>query len=101
MRKSSLRTAGVAAGAAVCLTLALSGCGSQVDRAEIARAAGDVVANTGTDGTAAGTGVVLGTTGAASTGGVTLPASTPAPGAATAPGEPPPLAGATTAPTPT
>lgn len=80
---------------AVCLTLALSGCGSQVDRAEIARAAGDV----GTVDTGTNTGVATQpdpVTGAPAVGVLPTPGgtgSTPA-----APGATTPVPGATNAP---
>jgi branched-chain amino acid transport system substrate-binding protein len=84
-------------GLSLTLALSLAGCGTQVERAEIARAAGDVAAvDAGTD---VGTGVpqtdpavpVVG--GAPAPGAVAVPGSRPVPGATTAPG-----ASATTAP---
>ncbi|WP_156869913.1 ABC transporter substrate-binding protein [Sporichthya polymorpha] len=79
--------------AAVSLVLAVSGCGSQVDRAEIARAAGDLGAAT-VDGQGmgavppAGVGVPQ-----AETGGVAIPGNASTGVAATAPGAAAPVTG--------
>ncbi len=95
MRKSRSHRALVSAATCLALTFGLAACGSQVERAEIARAAGDV-------GTLdLGTGAVPGgSTDTPVTGGdVTVPGATPLPGGATpAPGAATPLPGATNAP---
>ncbi len=96
MRKGRPQGPGVAGRAlvsvAVCLALGLSGCGSQVDRAEIARAAGD------TGIVDVGSGALPGSDPPApATGEVTAPGATPAVGLV-APGATSPAPGATSAP---
>jgi branched-chain amino acid transport system substrate-binding protein len=85
---------------AACLALGLSGCGTQVDRAEIARAAGD----TGVVGTDVPAGTGTGATAPDGSGAVAAPGATPAVGGLPAVGVPSggggstPVPGATTAP---
>jgi branched-chain amino acid transport system substrate-binding protein len=116
MRKPrSLRTGRRAAvGVAVCAALTLSGCGSQVDRAEIARAAGDTGVLAAADTTATGD-VPAGAPGAPATtadvpvapgatpaagSGAPAGVANPAPGTSAAPAQPARSAGATRPSTP-
>ncbi len=88
-RSTGNRAVGRSVGAAICLALVLSGCGTQIERADIARAAGEVVPDTGANpGTGTGTDPAV-----AGGGEVAAPGSVPV-----APGSSPVVPGATPVP---